>query len=103
MKESIRLFVAAALPPALVDSLQEQLQHFSHPALRFMPRENLHLTLYFIGQVPREQLPLLQRQIGRVASRHQPFTLQLEQIEPGPKPKNPRLVWARFEIGRAHV
>ncbi|MCX2740026.1 RNA 2',3'-cyclic phosphodiesterase [Pontibacter anaerobius] len=96
MKESIRLFVAAALPPALLSKLQDQLQHFEHPTLRMLPPQNLHLTLYFIGNVPHQELPGIKARVARVAQQHQPFTLQFERTEPGPKPKSPRLVWARF-------
>lgn len=96
MKDSIRLFVAAELPPTLIAKLQEQQQHFKHDAIRFVPRQNLHLTLYFIGNVPLEELAGIKERIAAVAHRHQPFLLQYEQTEPGPKPTFPRLIWARF-------
>lgn len=96
MKESIRLFVATPLPAVLLQELQQHLQQFTHPALRFLPPQNLHLTLYFIGNVPAEELPGIKDRVARVARQHQPFTLQFEQTEPGPKPRHPRLIWARF-------
>jgi len=96
MKEDIRLFVAAALPGALKQRLQEQLERFRHPAIRFVPEANLHLTLYFIGNVPRQQLEEIEKTLAQVAQRHQPFTLAFACTEPGPKPRHPRLVWARF-------
>ena len=96
MKDSLRLFVAATLPAALKEKLREQLQEFEHPAVRFVPEQNLHLTLYFIGNVPSEQLSVIKQSIQEVAQRHQPFTLDYERTEAGPKPKSPRLVWARF-------
>jgi len=96
MKESIRLFVAAPLPAQLEQELQQHLQHFQGPAVRFLPSQNLHLTLYFIGNVPAQELPSIKERVARVTQQHQPFTLQLEQTEPGPKPRHPRLIWARF-------
>ncbi|AKD01996.1 RNA 2',3'-cyclic phosphodiesterase [Pontibacter korlensis] len=96
MKDSIRLFVAVPLPQVLQDKLQEQLQHFGHPSIRFVPPQNLHLTLYFIGNVAQQELTSIQEQLAQVAERHQPFTLQFRQTEPGPKLKHPRLIWARF-------
>jgi len=96
MKEQIRLFVAAPLPSLLKATLQEQLQAVEHPALRFVPEQNLHLTLHFIGTVALAQLPAIQEAIRGVAQQHQPFTLTYQATEPGPKPRPPRLVWARF-------
>ncbi|RIJ42826.1 RNA 2',3'-cyclic phosphodiesterase [Pontibacter oryzae] len=96
MKDGIRLFVAATLPSSLKDLLEGQLQHYSHPNIRVLPRQNLHLTLYFIGNVPRQQLAHIQQQTALIAKKHASFTLTFEQTEPGPKPKHPRLIWARF-------
>ena len=97
MKDTIRLFVAASLPVALKQQLQDQLHHFRDPAIRFVPEQNLHLTLYFIGNVPAQQLAVIKDSIREVAQRHQPFTLDFACTEPGPKPRHPRLVWARLK------
>lgn len=96
MKDSIRLFVAATLPPALQEALQQQLQPYQHPAIRFIPAQNLHLTLYFIGNVPAAQLASIKQTIRQAAQQHRPFILEMAQAGPGPKRKFPRLVWARF-------
>lgn len=96
MKDSIRLFIAATLPSALKDMFEGQLQHYSDPSLRVLPRQNLHLTLYFIGNVPTLQLSHIQQQTELIAKKHADFTLKFEQTEPGPKPSHPRLIWARF-------
>ena len=96
MKDSIRLFVAATLPETLKQELQEQLQVYDHPAIRPIPRENLHLTLFFLGNVPVQQLSTIKQSIREVSQRHQPFVLDFECTEAGPKPKQPRLIWARF-------
>ncbi|WP_242916623.1 RNA 2',3'-cyclic phosphodiesterase [Pontibacter liquoris] len=96
MNDSIRLFVAAPIPEKLKAELGELLQAFEHPAIRFMPPQNLHLTLYFIGNVPPQELPRIQEQLQTAAHQYASFTLQLDALELGPKPHAPRLVWARF-------
>ncbi|MFD2245829.1 RNA 2',3'-cyclic phosphodiesterase [Pontibacter ruber] len=96
MENHIRLFVAVTLPAALHTYLSQQVHQYQHSSIRFVPEQNLHLTLYFIGNVPQEQLPAISQAIKEVAMQHQPFTLVLEQLEPGPKLRSPRLVWARF-------
>jgi len=97
MKNDIRLFAAARIPAIIKAQLQELLLPFGHPSIRFLPEQNLHLTLYFIGNVPLTQLPHIQQQVRQVAAQQQSFILDLDCLEPGPQPKSPRLVWARFK------
>ncbi|WP_347158126.1 RNA 2',3'-cyclic phosphodiesterase [Pontibacter chitinilyticus] len=101
MKDSIRLFAAAMIPPAVKAQLLALQQSFQHPNIRFMPEQNLHLTLYFIGNVPLAQLPSIQEHIGQVVQQQRPFTLTLNCLETGPNSKAPRLVWARFQRNEA--
>lgn len=97
MKNNIRLFVAARITAIIKAQLQELLLPFGHPSIRFLPEQNLHLTLYFIGNVPLTQLPHIQQQVRQAVAQQQLFILDLDCLEPGPKPKSPRLVWARFK------
>ncbi|MFB9862211.1 RNA 2',3'-cyclic phosphodiesterase [Rufibacter immobilis] len=96
MKDTIRLFVAARLPQDLTNYLVQAREAYAQPAIREVPEQNLHLTLFFIGNVPATEEANIRQKLAEVAQRHQPFTLALEQLEPGPKPRSPRLIWARF-------
>lgn len=100
-QEEVRLFVAATLPSPLKVNLQEQLQPFLQPAVRAVPPDNLHLTLFFIGNVPLQDLSYIKQIIADVAKRHAPFTLTLACTEAGPNARSPRLVWARFQQHQA--
>ena len=97
MNTGIRLFVAAILPEPLKELLHEQLKIFEHPNIRLLPPQNLHLTLFFIGNVPLSELDSIKSIICTIAKQHQPFTLRFAQTEPGPHARKPRLVWARFD------
>ena len=98
MVDTLRLFVAAALPDELGPYLKEMQRPFLDDAvLRPIPLQNLHLTLFFIGNVPAAALDTIRQQVKEVAQQCKPFTLQLAAVEQGPKPKSPRLIWARFE------
>jgi RNA 2',3'-cyclic 3'-phosphodiesterase len=96
MNTGIRLFVAATLPESLKDVFHEQLKAFEHPNIRFLPPQNLHLTLFFIGNVPLSALESIKSIIKGIAQQHEPFTLRFAQTEPGPHIHKPRLIWARF-------
>ncbi len=97
MGNTTRLFIAAPLPEELKQYLSEQASLYQDEAIRPIPLENLHLTLFFIGNVPEEQLSSIKQVTQHIASQSAAFDLRLEAIEPGPKQRSPRLVWARFE------
>jgi len=54
----MRLFVALEVPEAVRENLAAIRKNFSSisPGLRWVPPENLHVTLKFIGSVPGEKL-----------------------------------------------
>ena len=93
---NIRLFIAAEMPGGLVEYFAGLGVRFPAQSWRTVPEANLHLTLLFIGNVPVTRLTEIQEKLPRIARQHAAFRLELEKIEAGPKPKNPRLIWARF-------
>lgn len=93
----MRLFVAVPLPQALLEALRPYRQVYQHPNIRFVPEENLHLTLYFLGEFPDQDLPGLHQRLAEVAAAQGPFTLRFRETAPGPRAGSPRLIWTRFE------
>jgi 2'-5' RNA ligase len=72
---SLRLFAALALPDdvaARVLALQAKL-----PGAHWRPRENLHLTLCFYGDVAEPQAEDLDVSLAEISERHAPFDLSL--------------------------
>lgn len=97
MDDTIRLFIAASLTDELGPYLKELLRPLVDDTMRPIPLQNLHLTLFFIGNVPTTKLDTIRHKVKEVAQQCEPFTLQLAAVEQGPKPKSPRLIWARFD------
>ena len=96
MDDSLRLFVAASLTDELGPFLKEQLRPFLDDTLRVVPLQNMHLTLFFIGNVPASNLDQIRKLVKEVAQNVKPFVLELQSVEQGPKPTSPRLIWAKF-------
>lgn len=92
----MRLFIAAPLPAHVLAALQTQQEHYVQDSVRLVPAPNLHLTLHFLGETPATSLPTLIQTLEAIAQKLPAFTLTFKEIAPGPKPKSPRLVWARF-------
>ncbi|MBU0935485.1 MAG: RNA 2',3'-cyclic phosphodiesterase [Spirochaetes bacterium] len=92
--ETIRLFTAIELN----DAARQQLVCASHwfearvAAGRFMPPENLHLTLNFLGETAADRISDIQAALAAAASGCQPFSLELG--EPGCFPRGHNtLLW----------
>ncbi|KAA5548241.1 RNA 2',3'-cyclic phosphodiesterase [Adhaeribacter rhizoryzae] len=92
----MRLFIAAPLPENVLTALQTQQALYAQDGVRLVPAANLHLTLHFLGETPAALLPTLSQTLENIAAELPAFTLTFKEIAPGPKPKSPRLIWARF-------
>lgn len=76
----VRLFCALPLPVPVkhaIDTWWSQ-QGDVPSGLRPVPDERLHLTVAFFGSVGLPSVSELQQRLGRAASRHGPFALQLD-------------------------
>ena len=96
MPATKRLFIAVPVTTELKEVFRQHQPAFTQPAVRFLPDDNLHLTVHFLGEVPADQVTAIEQGLHQVAATQTAFNLTLECLEPGPKPKSPRLIWARF-------
>jgi 2'-5' RNA ligase len=71
--ERLRLFLALRLPEDVLDTLVEW-QARTFPAGRVVPRENLHVTLAFLGSRPAGDLDGIVRELRAAAARAEPPT-----------------------------
>ncbi len=94
-----RAFVALPLCTGLLDSLQraaaelEQRLHYA-PALRWLPRGSLHLTLAFLGRLEDDALAALARGLRQAAAGTPPFDYRVSSLAGFPSVARPRLVAA---------
>jgi 2'-5' RNA ligase len=74
-----RLFLALWPSPAVRTALQRVAERWTWPAgARRVPARDLHLTLHFLGAVPRADIAALQ---AAIASPCPAFTLELDRAE----------------------
>lgn len=90
-----RVFVAINLP----ESVKKELSSFQFkwPELpcRWVKKENLHITLEFLGYLTDEELVELCQKTREIAAKKKPLTIHLNKISYGPIDKKPqRMVWA---------
>jgi len=89
-----RVFVAINLPEKIKNRLVEYEEKWPELPIRWTKKENLHITLEFLGYLTDEELIELLQKTKEIASEKESFTLHLNKICYGPTGKKPpRMVW----------
>lgn len=97
----MRCFVAAQSDPNTSDVLEDCRRYITSmdPSWsddKWVPRENLHLTLAFLGDVAESDVESMAKRIGDVVPSHSAFNLPFVGISGSPSPRQARLIWAEF-------
>jgi 2'-5' RNA ligase len=89
-----RYFVAVPLPSE-TSELLTAVQPAVLPGLRLIGREEFHLTLHFLGEVPQPQDEVLRAALARVGKNA--FSIDLRGVGRFPPGGEPRVLWAGVE------
>lgn len=92
-----RIFIAIALSDGAKDELASARAHYANLPARWTPRENLHITFAFLGNMSDGDVETLRAALREVLKETRPFSLLLSRLLYGPGPKNPRMIWAAGE------
>lgn len=94
----MRLFVAIDLPRNFKKEIFEISGKVAKEIpLRLVAKENLHLTLVFLGERNESQLEQIKKALKSSVEGLSPFTLVLKDLAVFPNNKRPRGIW--FNIG----
>ena len=100
--EVIRAFIAINLSADVLERIEQVAQdlkkRMNSVPIRWVPTENIHLTLKFLGNVSTANLELLKDILGNVASNHHECDISVGGIGVFPKPHNPRVIWVGMEV-----
>jgi len=91
-----RLFIAVNLPDDIKKKLldyQTKWPDLDPKQIRWVTKDNLHITLIFIGYVNDDEMYEICNVAKQVAKRHEPFFINLEKIIVGPPRDTPRMFW----------
>lgn len=95
----MRLFVAVPLPEEIRRRLSRHAETWRSdlPAARWVPVENLHLTLRFLGEVPAEEIETAGEAMKRAVDGRRCFELALGGPGCFPPRGRPRVLWIGIE------
>jgi RNA 2',3'-cyclic 3'-phosphodiesterase len=94
---TLRVFIAIELPVSLRQEIIKQTarlrQQLGEELIRWIPPEDMHLTLKFLGDVPVNHLDFLKQALSQIAERSSAFDMQLSGLGSFPNSKQPRVLW----------
>jgi RNA 2',3'-cyclic 3'-phosphodiesterase len=89
----IRSFIAIQVAPELLDGLGRAQQRLKLDGVRWTRRDQIHLTLKLLGDVPATSAASLEDSIKRACQGARPLRLTLQGLGCCPTPKRPSVVW----------
>ena len=98
----LRLFVAIEIPGSVKDVVEQAFAPWreAFPKARWVPRENLHVTLKFLGRTWPRLADRVPEQVEAAAADVSRFAARLREVGSFPSAKRGRALWAGFEDGR---
>lgn len=100
--ETLRAFIAVEVSEAVAEragAIIERLRGSSAGAVKWLQPHHFHLTLKFLGETRRADLPALSAALREVAGRVAPFALALAGVGAFPSARRPRVIWLGAAAG----
>jgi RNA 2',3'-cyclic 3'-phosphodiesterase len=98
----LRAFIAIGLPEELKAAIGRISSALSSliPGVRWIPPENLHLTLKFLGDVEETIIPDIQVILNQITPRHLPINCKFGGLDVFPNLRRPKIIWLGVTKGR---
>ncbi len=99
----MRLFVALELPTSMRAALAPACERGRRGGILWVPAENVHLTLKFLGEVEYQRIPPLKEALAAAVTTAAPFRLSLNGCGCFPNGRAPRVIWLGVGEGGAET
>ncbi|MGZ5307347.1 MAG: RNA 2',3'-cyclic phosphodiesterase [Actinomycetota bacterium] len=94
-----RLFLAVEVPRSAERVVAAAIRPWSDafPNARWLPPENWHVTLKFLGWTPARLAPWVEEIVGRIVGAHPPAPARVRGLGAFPSPRRARVLWAGID------
>lgn len=95
----MRCFIAIELPEYIKDFVEEIFDlRSSVDGVNFVKKENLHITLKFLGEISPDMIGKISQILSEISSEFAPFILRVSHPGVFPDRVNPRVIWIGLEF-----
>ncbi len=96
-----RVFIAINLPADIKKQLGKYQEKWPELQGKWTPKDNLHITLEFLGDMTDLQIADVCQVTKEVAGSHESFSVTLSKVMYGPEKKiPPRMIWVKGEADK---
>jgi 2'-5' RNA ligase len=100
--EKIRSFIALEMPDEIRRALDEisfnLRKELANVPLRWVPIENIHLTLKFLGDIDQAQVQAVDEILKSLTKGLRPFDISLEDLGAFPNLQRARVLWVGVKV-----
>lgn len=100
--EKFRSFIALEMPDEIRRGLDEisfsLRKELANAPLRWVPVENIHLTLKFLGDIDQAQVPEVNEILKLLTNGFRPFDISLENLGAFPNLQRARVLWVGVKV-----
>ena len=96
---ALRCFIAVTLPGPLKRAVGEVIIKLKESGadIKWVPYENLHFTLKFLGATDEELIDEIKGALNKKLSHYAPFYIKIGGVGYFPGGRNPRVIWIGIE------
>lgn len=88
-----KIFIEIEVPEGVKKRLVSRTEKWQNLPVKWSKKENLHITLLFLGYVDESVLPEICQKVSEAVSKIESFDIEFDKIEIGPSPEKPQTVW----------
>ncbi|MCX5781474.1 MAG: RNA 2',3'-cyclic phosphodiesterase [Elusimicrobia bacterium] len=101
----MRLFIAVNIPEEIKEKLSVLTKRLKYKIsdVRWIAKDNFHLTLKFLGEVREEKVDKINSAISDIAQNVQPFKVLFSELGAFPDLKYPRIIWVGVKEGSTEL
>lgn len=101
----LRAFIAIEIPHEIRAAIQVLIadlrQTINRSSIRWVPTQNIHLTLKFLGDVSPANIEILKQMLSTEAAQVDPFSINIGTLGVFPNLQRTRVVWIGIEVPAA--